>query len=116
MIPPEASRAVRALCRLVRPFKLGAVPRAAPIGRERGRGVDVELVECAVGVGAAPPPEFKDLFASLGAPFPILHGGSGRLLRDHNWDGEAIEFDEIGRRLGIEFPRAGLVVIARRQL
>ena len=36
------------------------------------------------------------------------------LLRGHDWDGEVFEFDEIGRRLGIEFPRAGRVLIARR--
>ena len=65
---------------------------------------------------AAPPQEFKDLFASLAAPFLFFTEDPAGLVRDHNWDGEAIEFDEIGRRLGIEFPRAGLVVIARRQL
>jgi methyltransferase (TIGR00027 family) len=62
---------------------------------------------------AGPPQEFKDLFASLDAPFVFFTDDPAGLLRGHHWDGEAIEFDEVGRRLGIEFPRAGRVVIAR---
>jgi methyltransferase (TIGR00027 family) len=62
----------------------------------------------------APPQEFKDLFASLGAPFLYFTDDPAGLLRGHGWDGEAIEFDEVGRRVGIEFPRAGRLVIARR--
>lgn len=61
-----------------------------------------------------PPQEFKDLFAGLGAPFLFATDDPAGLLRRHNWDAEAIPFDEVGRRLGIEFPSVGRVVIARR--
>ncbi len=61
-----------------------------------------------------PPQAFKDLFASMGAPFLFTTDEPGGLLRRHNWDAETILFDEVGRRLGIELPSKGRVVIARR--
>lgn len=60
-----------------------------------------------------PPQEFKDLFASLGAPFLFATDDPAGLLGRHNWDAEMIPFDEVGRRLGIEFPSVGRVVLAR---
>jgi methyltransferase (TIGR00027 family) len=67
-----------------------------------------------MGASAGPPQEFRDLFASLDAPFVFFTDDPAGLIRGHNWDGEAIQFDEVGRRLGVEFPQAGgRVVIAR---
>ena len=63
-----------------------------------------------------PPQEFKDLFASLGAPFVFATDDPTGLLLDHGWDAEAIPFADVARRIGIEFPFpvGGRVVIARR--
>lgn len=63
-----------------------------------------------------PPQEFKDLFASLDAPFVFATDDPAGLLVGHGWDAEAIPFAEVGRRIGIEFPfqEGGRVVIARR--
>jgi methyltransferase (TIGR00027 family) len=61
-----------------------------------------------------PPEEFKELFASLGAPFIFTTDDPGGLLRDHGWEGDAISMIEIGRRLGVELRSGGRVVIARR--
>ena len=33
-------------------------------------------------------------------------------MRSHGWDAEVIALDEVGRRLGIEFPKVGQVVLA----
>ncbi len=61
-----------------------------------------------------PPQEFKDLFASLGAPFVFVPEDLGGLVRSHGWDADEIRFDEVARRVGTELPAEGRVVIAQR--
>jgi len=67
-----------------------------------------------MGATAGPPEEVKELFASLDAPFVFTTDDPVGLLREHGWDAEAISLDEVGRRLGIEFPPLGRVTLARR--
>jgi methyltransferase (TIGR00027 family) len=62
-----------------------------------------------------PPQEFRDLFASLGAPFVFATDDPAGLFRRHAWDAEAIPFDEVGRRVGVELTAGGRVVIGRRR-
>jgi len=66
-----------------------------------------------MGATAGPPEEFKELFASLNAPFVFTTDDPVGLTREHGWDAEAISLDEVGRRLGIEFPPLGRVTLAR---
>jgi methyltransferase (TIGR00027 family) len=67
-------------------------------------------------VTPGPPQEFKDLFASLDAPFVFATDDPAGLLHDHGWESEAIPFNEVARRVGTEFPfhQGGRIVIARR--
>jgi methyltransferase (TIGR00027 family) len=67
-----------------------------------------------MGASAGPPEAFKELFASLNAPFVFTTDDPVGLLGEHGWEGEAIPLDEVGRRLGIEFPPLGRVALARR--
>lgn len=67
-----------------------------------------------MGASAGPPDAFKELFASLNAPFVFTTDDPVGLLGEHGWEGEAISLDEVGRRLGIEFPPLGRVTLARR--
>jgi methyltransferase (TIGR00027 family) len=66
-----------------------------------------------MGASAGPPEEFKELFASLNAPFVFTTDDPVGLMREHGWDADAISLDEVGRRLGIEFPPLGRVTLAR---
>lgn len=63
-----------------------------------------------------PPQAFKDLFASLDAPFVSATDDPGGLLLGHGWDAEVIPYHEVARRVGTEFPfhQGGWMVIARR--
>jgi methyltransferase (TIGR00027 family) len=67
-----------------------------------------------MGASAGPPEAFKELFASLNAPFVFTTDDPVGLLGEHGWEAEAISLDEVGRRLGIEFPPLGRVTLARR--
>jgi hypothetical protein len=67
-------------------------------------------------VTPGPPQEFKDLFASLDAPFVFATDDPAGLVVGHGWDAEAIPLNEVARRVGTEFPfpQGGRLVIARR--
>jgi len=59
-------------------------------------------------------PQFKELFASLGAPFLFLTDDPAGLMRSHNWDAMELGYDEVARRVGTEVVVNGCVVIGRR--
>ena len=63
-----------------------------------------------------PPQEFKDLFASLDAPFLFASDDPAGFVLGHGWDAEAIGYADVGRRIGVEFPfdGPGGIVVARR--
>jgi methyltransferase (TIGR00027 family) len=67
-------------------------------------------------MSASPGPSqpFKDLFASLGAPFLFLTDDLAGLMRSHNWDVTEISYDEVARRVGTELAARGRVLIGRR--
>ena len=67
-----------------------------------------------ISASPGPPQEFKDLFASLGAPFVFATEDLAGLVQSHGWDAEEIRFDEVAHRLGTELPARGKVVVARR--
>jgi methyltransferase (TIGR00027 family) len=70
------------------------------------------LLADVLGTENGPPQEVKDMFASWDAPFLFFSDDPRELMRSHGWDAEMIALDEVGRRLGIEFPQIGQVVLA----
>jgi methyltransferase (TIGR00027 family) len=70
------------------------------------------LLADVLGTDGGPPQEVKDMFASWEAPFVFFSNDPRELMRSHGWEAEVIAMDEVGRRLGIEFPPVGQVVLA----
>jgi methyltransferase (TIGR00027 family) len=67
-------------------------------------------------MSASPGPSqgFKDLFASLGAPFLFVTDDLAGLMRRHNWDATEISYEEAACRVGTEIAAKGVVAIGRR--
>ena len=68
-------------------------------------------------MGASPGPSqaFKELFASLGAPFLFVTDDLAGLMRKHGWDATEISYEEAARRVGTEIAAKGVVAIGRRR-
>ena len=66
-----------------------------------------------LGTANGPPPVVTDLFAAWDAPFVFFSDDPEGLMRRHGWQAEAIPMEDVGRRLGVEFPPVGQVVFAR---
>jgi O-methyltransferase involved in polyketide biosynthesis len=68
-------------------------------------------------MSASPGPSegFKNLFASLGAPFLFVTDDLAGLMRSHNWDATEISYEEAARSLGTEIAAKGVVAIGRRR-
>jgi methyltransferase (TIGR00027 family) len=71
------------------------------------------LLTDVLGTKNGPPQVVADLFAGWDAPFVFFSDDPEGLLRGHGWAAEAIGLDEVGRRVGVEFPPVGQVVLAR---
>ena len=59
-----------------------------------------------------PPQQFKDLFASLGAPFVFATDDPVALVRSHGWVAEALSLADVAHRLGTEIDAGGRIVLA----
>jgi len=70
------------------------------------------LLTDVLGTRNGPPRVVADLFAGWDAPFVFFSDDPEALMRSHGWEAEAIAMDEVGRRLGVEFPPVGQVVLA----
>jgi methyltransferase (TIGR00027 family) len=59
-----------------------------------------------------PPQQFKDLFASLGAPFVFATDDPAALVRSQGWDAEVLSLADVAHRLGTEIDNRGRIVLA----